>query len=274
MTCYILNKDITQAAWSHRFSVETVKRVSEALNRVVETLNTPSEVILRNPGISPIAMDSLICYFDNRTVIEEKLVEDLLPVPPESEDAVEEYTKVLHRINSNLGEVFGFGKRVNQLALLIVEWMRGYPLARIIKSRENYYGSNDLANLIRNTMKDVEEIARFQAPKYLSCYVDLLRVYLKRVQRHDLLERLFDINILLEFGVSQQTQLSLIGLGLSRSSAITLSELITDDSLNEMGCIRWLKENDWMTNDMPSLIKREIAKLLENRMQNKIDNSF
>jgi hypothetical protein len=114
-------------------------------------------------------------------------------------------------------------------------------------------------------MKDVEEFARFQAPKYLACYVDLLRVYLERIERKDLVERLRELNVLLEFGVSQTTQLSLIGLGLSRSSAIAISELIADDSLNESKCLQWLKENDWMTKGMPELIKREVANLLKTK---------
>ena len=74
-----------------------------------------------------------------------------------------------------------------------------------------------------------------------------------------------DLNILLEFGVSQTTQLSLMGLGLSRSSAIAISEFITDDSLKEAECLKWLRENDWMTKDMPELIKREISILVKNK---------
>jgi len=146
--------------------------------------------------------------------------------------------------------------------------MNGYPLARIISSRQNYYikknTPQNLNTLIRDTMKDVEEFARFKAPKYLACYVDLLKVYLEESKREDLIERLLELNILLEFGVSQKTQLSLIGLGLSRSSAITLSEFITDDLLDESECLQWLKENDWMRKDMPALIRREVANLFAN----------
>jgi len=265
MSCHILNGSITQAAWTRRFPDAVVQKVAGMLQRVATSLRTPTEVVLRNPGISPIAMDGLLDYFEERTVIRREAVEDLLPVLPESEDAVHEYAKILHRLNNHLGDVFGRRNRVRQLALLIVDWMRGYPLARIISSRERYYGSDDVAGLIRNTMKDVEEIERFQAPKYLTCYVDLLRVYLQRMDRNDLVERLFELNILLEFGVSQTTQLSLMGLGLSRSSAIALSELITDDSLNEADCLRWLEEQNWMTQDMPALIKREVADLLKDR---------
>lgn len=141
--------------------------------------------------------------------------------------------------------------------------MRGYPLSRIISSREKYYRNKKIANIIRDTMKDVEEIARFQAPKYLTCYIDLLRFFLKTINREDLINKLFEMNVLLEFGVSQKTQLSLMSLGLSRSSAIALSELISEDSLTEADCFKWLQENNWVSNDMPALIQREIKELLD-----------
>jgi hypothetical protein len=210
-------------------------------------------------------MDNLLRYFVERSTHCGKDVESLLPVPPENFDAVDEYTKILHRVNRYLGKEFGVGKRVRMLALLIVCWMRGYPLARIISEREEYYGSTDIEGLIRDTMKDVEEIARFQAPKYLSCYVDLLRVHLEQVGRIDLVDRLFELNVLLEFGVSLRTQLSFMALGLSRSSAIAVSELIHHDDLDEQGCIAWLLENEWMTEGLPMLIQREISALLHNR---------
>jgi hypothetical protein len=262
MSSYILNGTITQAAWARRFPEDVIKKLNGLLADCFANLRIPTEIVLRNPGISPIAMDHLLDYFEKRTQREFKPPEGLLPVFPESNDALQTYTKILYRINNHLADVFGRGKRVQQLALLIVDWMRGYPLARIISNRVRYYGKNDLASLIRNSMKDVEEFARFQAPKFMACYVDILRLYLTRIDRQDLIARLFELNIFLEFGVSQRTQLSLMGLGLSRSSAIALSELIADDSLDEKDCLEWLRENDWMTEDMPALIKREIANLI------------
>jgi hypothetical protein len=111
-------------------------------------------------------------------------------------------------------------------------------------------------------MQDIEEFARFHGPKYLACYVDILRVHLELIGRNDLSERLLELNVLLEFGVSHTTQLSLIGLGLSRSSVIALSELITADSLEESACLDWLEQNDWMAKDMPRLVKCEIQDVL------------
>jgi hypothetical protein len=112
-------------------------------------------------------------------------------------------------------------------------------------------------------MKDVEEIARFQAPKYLSCYIDVLKQHLGAINRSDLISADLDINVLLEFGVPGGTQLSLMGLGLSRTSALALAEFIAADQLNEQECVRWLRENDWREFDLPALVKREIDLSLE-----------
>lgn len=248
--------------WTKRFPEDIVEILHDAIQSIVGELSTPSEIVLRNPGISPLAMDDLLGYFYDRTLRRGEPVEDLLPVPVESSNALDEYSKVLHRINKHLGDVFGPSKRVRQLALLIVDWMSGYPLARIISNRERYYGSDKLSALIRDTMKDVEEIARFQAPKYLTCYVDLLRYFLELLDRADLVRRLFDLNVLLEFGVAQKTQLSLIGLGLSRMAAISMSEVIMSDSLDEGQCLNWLQENNWMIEDLPELVKREVCECL------------
>ena len=76
--------------------------------------------------------------------------------------------------------------------------------------------------------------------------------------------RLLDLNILLEFGVAQTTQISLIELGLTRSSAIVPSELISADSLSPDECLNWLRDNDWMTEALPAVAKQEIA-LLQDR---------
>jgi len=269
VSSYIRNGSILSAPWAHRFSTEHIKVLDDRIAVLLANLRIPKEVVLRNPGISPLAMDNLLEYFEHRTEKRQEPVEGLIPPPSESEDAFEGYVKILSRINKHLGSVFGPSPRVRQLALLIVDWMNGYPLARIISSRQHYYEENGtqkhLPELIRNTMKDVEEFARFQGPKYLACYVDILKAYLESTDRKELIERLLELNILLEFGVSQTTQLSLIGLGLSRSSAIAISEFITADSLQESACLDWLKENDWMAKDMPGLVKREVAEVLSRK---------
>jgi hypothetical protein len=154
------------------------------------------------------------------------------------------------------------------LALLVTRWMQGYPLARLIADRIKYLTDKnkhpDDAIQIRSVMNDVEQVARFEAPRGLGCYCDVLRQHLTEVGRDDLLEQLPQFNLFLELGVSQQTQISLIGVGLSRTSTIAVSELITADSLTEPQVLRWLADNAelWGHSSLPALVKREIERVL------------
>jgi prepilin-type processing-associated H-X9-DG protein len=254
---------ISEAPWAKRLAPSTIAVLDGVIAEVRKALKTPDDIILRNPGISPFAMDDLLSYFEHR----EKPIEEFIPPPAESEDAADVYTHVLGRSDKYLGRFFGTAARTFQLALLVVDWMKGYPLARIIADRQKYFDKHGrqytLPALIRDAMRDVEETARFQAPKYLGCYVDLLRVFFREKGRDDLLKDVTDVHILLEFGVSAPTQLSLIGLGLSRPSVLMLSEFIADNSLSGAQCLDWLRANDWMTKDMPELVKQEIARVLQ-----------
>ena len=237
-----------------------VSRLDEAIKVAGEELPVPSRIIGRNPGISPYSMLDLLEYF--RAF--QRPHAELLPVPPESEDAVDVYVHVLGRINTHLGDVTV--GRDFALAILVVQWMRGYPLSRLIQKRVDYFVRKDrpyrLPSVIRSTMQDVEEVARFRVPKYTACYIDLLKLFLTEIGEESLANEIPDLNVWLEFGASQTTQLSLMGVGLSRTSAIALSGFIADDSLDETAVLEWLRAADLDGIDLPRPIVSEIKRLL------------
>ncbi len=173
------------------------------------------------------------------------------------------YTRIFSLLSRHTVPKLGpEGPRAFFLALLVTKWMRGFPLSRLIVDRLTHSKEDrSTASIIRAVMEDVEQIARFEAPKGLNCYSDLLRFYLRSSARVDLAEQIPDLSLLLEFGVSQQTQLALIGCGLSRTSAIALSEIIAANDLGESQVREWVRANDslWKESDLPTLVKKEIA---------------
>lgn len=229
---------------------------------VVQSLKVPIEIVHRNPGISPFAMQRLLKYFQERT----KPIEELLPVLPESEDAVQIFYNIFCRINSRLAPVFSPPQRTYSLAILVVNWMKGFPLNRLISSLIAWYEEKkrdyELAKVIRDVMQDVEQVARFLAPRYLSCYIDVLRYHLRTIQRGDLVDQVPDVNVWLEFGASQQTQLSMMGLGLSRTTAIALSEFIVDDNLTEAEVLQRIVMLSIESLGLPLAIQREVKSLV------------
>lgn len=144
--------------------------------------------------------------------------------------------------------------------------MRGYPLARLISERIGYLRKSKKEykepTIIRNVMEDVEKIARYHAPRLLTCYNDLLKSFYINSNRADLVEKIDDIGVYLELGVSMKTQISLIGLGFSRTSAVMISEYISSDSLDETECASWIENNKNMLDDLPELVKFEIFSVI------------
>ena len=90
----------------------------------------------------------------------------------------------------------------------------------------------------------------------------LLKMHLKEIGRADLIEEDIDIGVALEFGVSTQTLLSLMEIGLSRLSAVALYEKIALDNLDRDDCVRWVKDRleDLEALELPRLVIREIRR--------------
>jgi hypothetical protein len=112
-------------------------------------------------------------------------------------------------------------------------------------------------------MRDIEEYVRFKFAKYSSCYIDILRHFLASNGLNELINNIPDLHIWLEFGVSQKTQLSLISLGLSRQTSISLSNFIAQDSLNKEECLLWLANNDLSSLQLSPIMISEIDSAIQ-----------
>lgn len=259
---------VRAAPWARRYDEAQLGPIADAVAAQVAALKTPVDVVERNPGINPVTMDAVLRYFRDR----QGPVEELLPVDPADDGAIHAYTRIFVRLAGRMTPRLGpTPGRSAMLALMVVQWMRGFPLARLITDRISYCERKNrpykTAEVIRSVMEEVEQIARFEAPKALAVYRDLLQVHLTALGRQDLVERMPDLNVLLELGVAQLTQVSLIGIGLSRTSAVALSDLIAADQMSEAEVLAWIEVNRvvWSEADLPALVKREIEQAITAR---------
>lgn len=250
-----------------RLAADYVDELEAALDKLMKDIDLPAHVIARNPGVSAVALQALLNYFRRRR----KPIDELVPAAPDSEDAYQRLIAVFGRINKFVARVFWPNGLVPMFALITTEWMRGQSLGQIIGQRIAYLDrherSYELQAVIRETMKDVEETARFKAPKYLSAYLDVLKVHLDQVGRSDLLSPDLRFDLYLEFGVATQTLLSLIGLGLSRNTAIALNEFLANDQLTENQILAMLATNEWRQYSIPAVVKRDIEHALSVRVE-------
>ena len=221
-------------------------------------IQLPDYIIKRNPGISPFAQQELFDYFSDRL----DKIESLIPVYPEDDNAFEEYISLIGRIGKTLSN---YPYQLNaSRAILLINWISGKPLSYIIrKSYESYqsnpkYKNRKLHSVIREVMDNVENFARFRFAKDSSCYVDILRYFLELHNKHELLEYIPQLNLWLEFGVSQKTHLSLLSLGLTRNTVIELAQYITDSNMTKDDVLIWLNEQDFEKFDFSPIIIDDI----------------
>ena len=237
--------------------------IERAVKHAATDLKVPVEIIRRHTGIAPISMERLL---DNFRQSGKKTTDLVLPLPEES-DAKERVQEALVRIGATMTNVFGKPQSDNdrrkwQLANLIVNWMNGMPLARLIDQRITTNKNANTAAAIRDVMRDIESIARFHAPKYLACYADLLEVYSGEFGLRTTAQ--VDYAMMLELGVSRSSEVVLMSLGLSRTTTVALSEFIGVDEWTRAEALEWLAAQNFDGLGVPVLLQREINDMLEN----------
>lgn len=234
--------------------------IRDQVVKVVGDIEFPAELIPRHAGISPIAMTKLLRLFR-----ESNLPPTALALPrPNHQNARALYQAAFVRLGASMTTAFGtppqFGddKRKWQIANLVVNWMNGMPLHRLIEQRA---ASHPLAQAIRDVMADIENVVRFQSAKYLACYNDVLDIYLKEKGEIGNGPN-FDVTMMLELGVSRQSQVVLMSVGLSRTTTLAIADLIPSDDWTPQEATAWLKETDFKSVAIPAALKREIATLV------------
>lgn len=236
---------------------EMIEEIDNVISQKVKGIEVPEDIMLRHPGISPLAQQNLLDFFRKQPHIQ-----IYFPIDPNDSIALDRFVLIIGTISKHLsGDHPG---TTYPYARLIHDWVRGHSLSRIINRNWNYWKANGTKSInvvIRDTMKDIEEYARFKFIKYSSCYNDILKFHVENEVDGELWEGIPDMNLWLEFGASIETQISFMGLGLSRSTAIALSEIIGRDNFTPEDAIEWLLLN-YKDIDLSPIMLKEIAKIV------------
>lgn len=253
---------IKDIPWMKNVDPVKVEELEQVISSYLSADTIPEEIILAHPGISPLAMLEMLTYFEKYKKPHEEL---LVPYAADT-DAVTGYVRVFQRMYNRLTNEFSnIRGYIFREAIVTVHWMQGRPIKRIIEERRKKAPANEnIHATIRTVLSDIESVARYKAPKYISCYNELLKHFLQKIGKTELADEIEDITLFLEMGVNTQTHLALMNLGLSRTSAVEIKEYITSESLSESDCIKWFINplNNWRSRDLPEIVKREIDKML------------
>lgn len=233
--------------------------VLEHVERAVESFEMPEHLIPKHAGISPIAMMKLLDNFRRSG-----LPPRALTIPKPATVVKERYKNVYARLGATMTSAFGQPPAVGedrrkwQIAALVINWMNGMPLSRLIEQRQSE--KTPLPRAIRDVMSDIETVVRFQSAKYLACYNDVLATFAEQQGATDAVPA-FDVTMMLELGVSRPSQVVLMSLGLSRTATLAISSLIRRDDWTTQEALEWLRATNFASIDIPVALRKEISSI-------------
>ncbi len=258
--------DRTIARYRISTNAQSLEHIVVDVERISNDIDLPTEVLDRNIGVSIFRQKDLLTYMVKR--LPELGPEELIPAHPleDFEVARASYVRAFKRIHTYLLRYPGKDRRHHFFSGLALRWMRGDPLPVLIDAAIRYSRgkgeTRSTARIIRDTMENVEDDLRFRYVKFFNCYNSLLKVALERSGLTEYVDSIPDIPLFLEMGGSSGAMISLMALGLSRTTAESLSEYVTNKDLDVAGAREWLRTQNVEQLDISEICLRELRALL------------
>ena len=245
-----------------------VHDVRSALETAAKSITLPAHVLRQTPNVSAHKQQQL--YLRLRIEIESnpKAAIHLVPLRPEEPRSFDSYASILRLCHE---VILGYDTSRNRHrfhAVMAWQWMRGWPIPKIIDRQIKRQPTVDVRKVIRSTLEVIENEIRFQTVRLFGCYNAILKFALIGAGASDLVENIPDLALYLEIGASNRTMVSFIALGLSRATAIRLNGWCSDQEL-EMDIaesLRWLRRRDLDKLELPELLLAELKAMLENNL--------
>jgi hypothetical protein len=243
-----------------------VRDISAALETAARSITLPPHILRQTPNVSAYKQQQL--YLRLRAEIEAnpKAAASLVPLRPEEPRSFDSYASILKLCHE---VVLGYDTSRNRHrfhAVMAWQWMRGWPIPKIIDRQIKRHPTIDVRKVIRSTLEVIENEIRFQTVRLFACYNAILEFALLEAGVDDLSKSIPDLALYLEIGASNQTMVSFIALGLSRAAAIRLNGWCSDQQqeMNVAESLGWLRSQILEKLELPELLLAELKAMLEN----------
>ncbi len=238
-----------------------ISKVMEASTRVI----IPHELLMQNPNISAYRQQEMVDYMKKR-IGEEGILYLVPPHPMKQWEAIKnDYVKLFVR----LGQHFKKVKNTSGFAIdamLALRWMRGTSYSELLQDQINYQKEKkknpNVNTEARTLFKKIDSKLRFEYVKFTKCYNDLLKYVIEETRTTEEIPVLPPLHLYLELGACSGTTISLIGLGMSRTSAALLSGFIIKTSLDEAEVQQWLKKTNLVALGVPDTVISEVNRII------------
>lgn len=244
------------------------RKLVDILSSAVSAIRVPADICERNINVSVYRQQEMLEYLVAR--IQAFGPERVLPIHPSryKEEVFSNILAIFRRIHTKFEKTAPANNSHKLFALLAVAWMRGETYAQLIQGayeadrRRRKRGVPAIATVIRRVFENIETDVRFRYVKFTNCYIDLLRHALSETSCQDFISRIPSLPLYLELGASSETMISLIGAGISRTTAGILAQYAPRPNMTRHQVLKWLGQADWEEQNIPLISIHEIREAL------------
>lgn len=248
-----------QSLVKSRFATpENATQLAQTASQLQSTQVAASpEVLRRNSTMHPVRLGTLTDW------MKDKPLDILMPLHPRRAGFYDNL-KLLVQVTGRLLDREDSDSYL-YYTYLASQWIGSTPLKVILDKQLEYKRRNPWnrkktdGRLLTEILDEIEDAVRYKMVRNLRAYADILRVELKRRGEDERAEGIPPLHLFLECGSSNQAELNLISLGLSRTTAILLARLAQfTEEQNPEQTLQVLRRLPIQTLDLPEACRAEI----------------
>lgn len=221
-------------------------------------LRVPEDVCVQNSVIAPTLLDDLWGRFASG------IAPRMVPIDPQRRGAIDHFRAIFEVIEDVFIQSGKESWRYH--ATLACFWVRGSTLKELIDNRLQFKktgrDTKKINSEIRGLLDDIEQTLHFTYVKYLKAYIDVLRAFYVSAGDTEKAEAISPWDLYVEFGARDRVLLTLMSLGVSRTTAIMIRPAFprTDD-VTRADCWNRLVNLRVSVLAIPGVCKDEIRRL-------------
>ena len=248
---------------------DNTRLIEDKLSIITERITVPQEVAQKNPNISIYRQQDMLDYLVER--IKKKGASYVIPPHPlhPFDDIKQPYIQLFKRLHTRFSRLASADRSHIYFYSLALLWMRGMTYSELLQSRIDFNnktrkrGEADPNTEARGLFDDIETALRFRYVKYTRCYLDLLEHALTVTENEEAIPSIPPIYLFLELGACSNTMMSLIGLGVSRTTSSLLSEKAPRTDMDTKAVKNWLSGMSLNNFELPTALKDEVKALVD-----------
>lgn len=254
-------RDLMESPWKTNENAATLAATAQAVAALPVTL--PTEVLDANRSVRPDHMQSLYNHLR-----EQPDLSRCIPLPPYAQGSNDRMEEIIKLVQEQLAGVVN--ESYTYYKQLAAKWVYGMSLGELVRRHVGFLRSKPnppaVSTMIRDLLRDLEQDIRFRLVKYYMAYNSVLDLVLRERGDASAADALEPFHVYLECGASDRIALSLIALGLSRSTALALRDKVQfPNDANPEDCMAVLAALNLSSLTIPALCLREVKDLLGRR---------